>query len=213
MNIHELFRWVGWNAFLAIIPVVLAYMIAGYLRQGNKQPRWLAFLVVALLGLCWLAFLPNTCYLLSEWRHFFEPRQFMALYARWKSLGDKEAVALLFLSTLFYFCYSTFGALTFALAIRPLARLAKSKSNFTILLGIPLFLLVSLGAYLGLIRRLNSWDLVTHPGKVWLDIHGALVQRWDLFFILAFAGFFWLVYLVTDIWVDGFVARWKQVVK
>ncbi len=44
----------------------------------------------------------------------------------WREARDKEAILSIFAHTLFYFCYSAFGMLAFALAIRPVARLART---------------------------------------------------------------------------------------
>lgn len=211
MRLVRFISEVGWNMLLAVIPVVLAYLICWMLNRSKQQRRVWTRLFTGLLAVCWLAFLPNSCYLLSEWRHFLPTGTFIDLYLNWKEAGSKEAILWLFADTLFYFCYTTFGMLTFTLAIRPMARLAKSRGYPTTLLAVPLFLLVSLGVFLGLMKRLNSWDLVTDPGVVWNKVVVILHRPWDLGFIAAFAAFLWLAFLVTDIWIDGFRLRWKQI--
>ena len=71
----------------------------------------------------------------------------------------------------------------------------------------PFFLLTSLGVYLGLIVRLNSWDIVTRPGRV-LDIAvRAVLNPLLLETILVFAFLLWLLYETVDIWVDGLMDR------
>lgn len=205
----SIFRWVGWNSLLAIIPVALAYLIAWLTRRPGKHAG-ARNLLLAFLGLCWLAFLPNTCYLLSEWRHFLPSGHFFDLYFSWKEEGNKEAIIRLMLITLFFYCYSTFGMLTFALAIRPLVRVVRSKGLPAWLFGIPLFLLVSLGMYLGLMKRLNSWNLLNRPALVWSKVAVLTHNAWDVWFITAFAAFLWLAFLVTDIWIDGFLLRVKK---
>jgi uncharacterized membrane protein len=76
--------------------------------------------------------------------------------------------------------------------------------------GIPFFPLVSLGVYLGLIQRFNSWDLLHRPGIIWTRSLQALARP-DLFiFILAFGAFLWLAYYLLDIWVDGAKMRWSR---
>jgi len=195
---------------LAVIPVILAYLICWMVTRPNKRRPWATRLCIALLAAAWLAFLPNTCYLLSEWRHFLPTGTFIELYLDWKEAGSKEAILKLFAHVLFYYCYSTFGILTFTAAIRPLARMAKSRHYPTELLAVPLFFLVSTGVFLGLMKRLNSWDLVTNPHVVWGKIVVLLHRPWDLGFIAAFAVILWLVYLITDIWIDGFMLHWKK---
>ena len=59
---------VAWNLFLAVIPVALAFAIARGARRDMREAgriRWGLWLP---LGVVWLAFLPNSCYLLTEWR-------------------------------------------------------------------------------------------------------------------------------------------------
>lgn len=209
---NGLITWVGWNTFLAVIPVILAYAIAGIAYQANKRNHVLINGLLVILVLVWLVFLPNTCYLLTEWRHFLAKVEYQELYTHWYRNGDHDAVIQLMMHTLFYLCYSTLGMLTFALAIRPLARLARSKGLWPWLLAIPLFILVSTGVYLGLIERLNSWYIITQPEAVWQTLAAIPARPWLTSLIIAFAGFLWLAYLAMDIWIDGFLVRWKQVV-
>src|ERR1051325_7098363 len=76
---------VYWNLFLAIIPVPLGYLTAWALsKRGEKRnlPVWLAFPI----ALAWLVFLPNICYLLTEWRHLL----FDAPWAGLRDRGDSD---------------------------------------------------------------------------------------------------------------------------
>ncbi len=176
MPLIDLLTHAGWNVLLAIIPIVLAYLIAGLVRRPKKQGRSFVTVLIALLVFAWLSFLPNTCYLLSEWRHFLPTDNFYNLAMSWREARDKEAILSIFAHTLFYFCYSAFGMLAFALAIRPVARLARTMGLNRWLLALPMFLLVSAGVFLGLMRRLNSWDVVTGPARVWHAINADRTQ-------------------------------------
>ena len=61
---------VVWNFFLALIPVVLAFVIYYGVQRDKRRDDpahkvfWLGLMFI------WLVFLPNTCYLVTEWRHF-----------------------------------------------------------------------------------------------------------------------------------------------
>lgn len=205
----DLLIWVGWNVFLAIVPVALGYWIYDLARPWhNRQSAWRKVAVVA-IGLVWLAFLPNTCYLLTEWRHFLDTLGYTALSYRWKT--DSGALVDLMMHTLFYLCYSGVGMLTFTLAIRPIARLFKDAGVKLWAWGLPLFLLNSLGVYLGLVLRFNSWDMITRLNTVWPAVMEISRRPVLASFVLAFAAFLWVVYFVVDIWVDGFVARWREI--
>lgn len=200
----------SWDVFLALIPVVLGYSIYGI---AKSRPRGLARnLIIALLGLAWIAFLPNTCYLLTEWRHFFLTLDAGNLFLR--SRTNRDLAVVLMAYTAFYFCFSGVGMLAFVLAIRPIARLAKKTGYSLFILGMPLFLMLSIGVYLGLILRYNSWDLITNPDLVLSSIISLADRPVLSAFIFAFGGFLWLAYLAIDIWVDGIKSRLcnKQVV-
>ena len=198
--------WVAWNAFLALIPVGLAQVI---LRAGCRDDRRTVS-KAALWMICaaWLVFLPNTCYLLTEWRHFLLTLDQSDLYLR--SRMDSWMTLRLMAYTAFYFGYSAFGMLTFALAIRPVARVVREMGARIWVCAIPLFGMLSLGVYLGLIQRYNSWDLLTRPGAVWSATAEVVHHPLLTMFIVGFAGFLWLAYTAIDIWVDGFLGRWNR---
>lgn len=202
---NELLKWVVWNTFLALIPVASGWAIYALYRRPGRTTAVRSLMV--LLAAVWFAFMPNTCYLLTEWRHFLEVIGYTDLYA--KIYISKTAAVRLMLYTLFYIFYSGIGLLTFALAIRPVVWLMKERRLTPWLWAIPFFLLMSLGVYLGLILRLNSWDIFVRPEFVWASIVNTLANPGLMSIVAAFAGFLWLVYLVMDIWIDGLVCRWQ----
>jgi uncharacterized membrane protein len=199
----DLLPGVIWNLFLAVIPVVLGYGLAWSL--GGRGKRRLPKLVCGLLALVWLAFLPNTCYLLTEWRHLlFDPR--------WEGLLDRaheDRLAMLITAkwALFFLAYSGTGLLLFTLAIRPVERGVRSTGRNPIVYAPFLFFLVSLGVYLGLIVRLNSWDLWNRPLFVGKTAVQALLSPTLLISILIFAVLLWIIYEAVDLWVDGVATR------
>lgn len=198
---------VTWNAMLALIPVVLAYIILWTASRGKSS--FVRNLVVAVLSIVWFVFLPNTCYLLTEWRHFLGVLDANDLFLR--SQADRWVFIELSLWWLFYFLYSGFGMLTFALAIRPMEHLAVTRGAATWFWAVPFFVALSLGVYLGLVLRFNSWDLVSNPRPIWqaiVDIGGRPVLG---AFILTFGLFLWVAYEAVDVWVDGLADRWSRV--
>ena len=193
------------NTSLALIPVALAYaMLWVYRLKINKVVR---NSILITLGLAWLAFLPNTCYLLTEWRHFFftVDQQNLVL----QSSVSKTAFAEFLAMSMFYLAYSGFGIISFALSIRPVERIARSAGATTWFWALPFFVALSLGVYLGLILRFNSWDIVQKPVDIWARI-AELGGRPVLgLFIIAFGLFLWALYESVDIWVDGLSERWS----
>ena len=67
--------------------------------------------------------------------------------------------------------------------------------------------MTSLGVYLGLIERLNSWNVVNRPQQVWREALYALRSHTLLFSIMVFAALLWALYKAVDIWVDGVAER------
>jgi len=205
MRLTGIWLWVIWNSFLALVPVALAQVIC---RAATVPKKGTALKVsLVLLTLTWLAFLPNTCYLFTEWRHFLARLDASDLYLR--SQQSSGLILRLMIETAAYACYAGFGMLTFVLAIRPIERLARKRFVEVWPLAIPLFILLSVGVYLGLILRFNSWELLTRPMDIGRSV-AALAYRPTLsLLIIAFAGFLWLAYIAIDIWIDGFLVRWR----
>jgi uncharacterized membrane protein len=195
------------NLLLAVIPVVLGYALATLLGRRFAQPA-VKLLVCLPLAVAWLVFLPNACYLLTEWRHLlFDPTWAGLLDAgRWDRIAMLRTAkwALLFLG------YSGVGVLLFVLAIRPMERWWRGLGRHPMAAAPFLFFLTSLGVYLGLIVRLNSWDLVRKPRHVWLSAIEALTNSTLLLSIVVFALLLWALYEAVDIWVDGASERLQR---
>lgn len=199
-----MFRGVVWNVMLAVVPVVQAYALAWLL--GLKSKNRLLTLVIGLpLAVGWLVFLPNTCYLLTEWRHLLFDPQWADLLDR--AHMDRTAMLRTAKWALLFLAYSGTGVLLFTLAIRPMERWLRSVKKPFYLFAPVLFFLTSLGVYLGLIERLNSWDIIRRPQEVLSSAKTALMSPPLLFSIVVFALLLWALYEAVDIWVDGIAQR------
>lgn len=198
-----------WNLFLAVVPVVLAFVIARGVRRERENTGAVQWLLWGPLAVIWLVFLPNSCYLLTEWRHYFETLTQSQLYSQAHHSGDGRTD--FFLVTAFYLVYSGAGLLAFFLAVWPLDRLTRPRlGRLGAALRPVIFPLCALGVYLGLMRgRFNSWDLVS--GTRVADLLATAVQVFQrpLLFasILLFGALLWLFYAVFDIWMDGVAWR------
>ena len=198
-----------WNLFLALVPVLLASAIArgarGDLRHLGRV-RWWLWVPLALV---WLVFLPNSCYLLTEWRHYLETVTQSPIYQEAHLSGEGRLDFLVV--TVFYLFYSGAGLLAFFLAVWPLDRLTRRRLGWGGALLRPLiFPLCALGVYLGLMSgRFNSWDLL-HPARLhqlW-GMLGQILQRPFLLGMIAlFGAALWLFYVLFDIWMDGLAWR------
>ncbi len=200
---------VVWNLFLALIPVALAFVIARGARgemRATGRIRWQVWLPLAFV---WLVFLPNSCYLLTEWRHYLDTLTGSPLFAEAHHSGGQRLD--FFLITAFYLLYSGAGLLAFFLAVWPLDRLTRRRLGpMGAGLRVLIFPLCALGVYLGLMRgRFNSWDLV-HPHRledVLETTTQALHRPFLLGLILTFGLVLWLFYALFDIWMDGLAWR------
>jgi uncharacterized membrane protein len=205
---HVPFGNVGWNLFLAAIPAVLGYLISwGLGAKGRRRvlPAWIA----APLALVWLVFLPNTCYLLSEWRHLLIDERWMGVVSAAQT-NDPYAMYSLARGSLFFLAYSGLGVMLFVLAVRPIERWLRSVGISMIAVAPFLFWLTSLGVYMGLIVRLNSWDLLNRPAHV-IDVAANAVTNTTLLgSITVFAILLWALYEAVDLWVDGLTDRLRQ---
>lgn len=196
---------VVWNIFLASIPVALAY--ASVSLDVCRARRPIAVVPLVLVVAAWVAFLPNTCYLLTEWRHYLSGLDSQDLYL--KANRDPNYMIGLMRATVFFFCYGGIGMLAFVLALRPMHNLLKRYVSRTWIVAAPLFVALSLGVYLGLELRYNSWDLLRTPGLIWDDVTRLLDRPRLSTFILLFGGFLWMSYFALDVWIDGLTARWR----
>lgn len=195
-----------WNLFLAALPVFFAGLLTLAFEHYRKQGKRLPASVWVPLGLCWLAFLPNTCYLLTEWRHFL----FQGLPYAFREFEGRETTSFIAKDGLFFLIYSLAGCLSFGLSIRPIERIIRKSGGNPVPWAVPLFFLTSLGVYLGLVIRLNSWHIVTKPGHV---LHVTLqtlsdgqLVRW----ITLFAFLLFLLYEIIDIFLDGVLVRLRR---
>lgn len=200
---------VTFNLFLALIPVVLAFTVAHGVRRDLRttgEVRWPLWLPLAF---AWLFFLPNACYLLTEWRHYLETLTHSPLYAQAHETRDGKVD--FFITTGFYLCYSGAGLLAFFLAVWPLDRLTRRRLGWagTVLRPV-LFPLCALGVYLGLMQgRFNTWDLLyAHRLKALLETTGQVFHSpFLLGLILLFGSILGLLYWAFDIWMDGIAWR------
>lgn len=197
---------VAWDMFLAVIPVILAYAMLWLSRWRSK--RLLRNILITLVALAWLDFLPNTCYLLTEWRHFFSVLDAQNLFLR--AQADKTAFLQLCTLSAFYFLFSGFGVMTFALAVRPVERLAARKGATIWFWGVPFFTAMSVGVYLGLVLRFNSWEPLLIPQRIWQALVELGGRPALLAFIVVFGVFLWLLYEAADVWIDGLAERWSK---
>lgn len=167
-----------WNLFLAVVPWLAA---VGLERWVARRSAGLSCLVAALLGGVWLLFLPNAPYLITDLVHL-RARPPVPLWYDVLMLGSAALTGLLA------------GAFSLRRVQRAVAASLGSIAGYaTVLVALPA---AGFGIYLGRFARLNSWDLVLHPGTVLAEIAAAGSPRAAVS-TLATAALFAVAYLAV----------------
>lgn len=142
---HELtFAALGWNLFLAWLPLVLALMMAGlHHGRGRGVFQWV-------YGVPWLLLLPNAPYLVTDLVHL-RPRTGVPLWF--------DAVLLM--------TFAVVGVWLDCAALLPVHRAVSARWGAVAgwLFALVVLALSVVGVYLGRVHRFNSWD-VLEPGSL-----------------------------------------------
>ena len=165
-DLHYLF--LVWNLFLAIIPLIFAYLL-----REKKDVLLKPVLFLGFMG--WLLFLPNAPYILTDFIHLnYSPKNWFAF--------DLVMILSFALSGLFS------GLLS--IKIMQEAFLHNIDPKIKHFAQSLLFMLCAYGVYLGRFWRYNSWHIVTHPTTLLKNCMATLAhpaQYWQLWiFTLAF---------------------------
>lgn len=142
-----LFFVLGWNLFLAWVPLGLALCLERASRPGVRLGLFAA----------WLAFFPNAPYLVTDFIHLHHRAPVPLWY-------DVAFFATLALAGLFV------GLASLEVVHRVLRRHTSSRVSWGVLLIISA--LSGYAIYLGRFLRWNSWDLLTRP----LGVLGSLAS-------------------------------------
>jgi uncharacterized membrane protein len=179
-------RFLVWNLFLAWIPVTFAAGFAVAHRRAWLLP----------LGVGWLAFLPNSPYLVTDLVHLAETGE------RWRHVLQYGFAA---------WTGIMLGVVSMRLIHERIEREWGAVVGWaTVIVSVGL---CSVGVVIGRFQRWNSWDLVTRPHSVvaetldWVRSPFAYVQSTGV--ALAVAAFFGLAYLT--IWsLGGLAVAWSK---
>ncbi len=171
--------WMSWNAFLATVGVALAY---AFLHASSRRTK----LLIAPL---WLAFVPNTIYILTDIIHLFEQWQYVEGAGRLILLGQ-------------YLVFIPFGFVTFYLSlrffeqgIRPIYRRLSLPAILSIEAVIMIInFMIAFGVTMGRIQRTNSWELVTNLEGVLHDVTRTLYSSHLLVYTMVSGILFNMLY-------------------
>jgi uncharacterized membrane protein len=180
---------VFWNLTLIIFTYYLFFALLAIIKHSKKTWRQILFWPVFLV---WYFFLPNTLYLVTDIRHLLDycPRNSyldICLNGTW----------MIF----FFFIYALIGWLTFYHLMEQMYQLLKTsyhKLAATIFRHASL-IIMPLAVLLGLLNRLNSWQVFTAPKMVLGNIatyfsQWHYTQTWIIMIIIVY-----LMYYATQL--------------
>lgn len=148
-----------WNILLAMVPVILAF----WLVQRIKSRGWLKPPQI-ILSAVWLAFLPNSFYMMTDFIHLRQTYEASILY-------DITMLSSFMINGLIL------GFISLLLVHKELVkRLTAVQSSLSI--G-AIILISSFAIYLGRFTRWNSWDVVLQPAGLLFDVSDRFVNPGD----------------------------------
>jgi uncharacterized membrane protein len=182
--LHDNARWMGWNLFLALVPLALSVLLFRQTRMG-ATPLTLPPIALHLRHRSWLwwmgviafiAFLPNAPYILTDVIHFIDSVQ---------DFGSEVWVITLVLIPL-YVLFVFAGFESYVLSLINLGYYLNERGLGRYVLGVELVVhfLSAIGIYLGRFLRYNSWDLVTRLDEIALTVVEDLVGKGPLLAIV-----------------------------
>ncbi|MGI0134811.1 MAG: DUF1361 domain-containing protein [Candidatus Micrarchaeaceae archaeon] len=143
--------YMAWNLFLAWVPFLLALGLLRYIRK-HAWSEWLPML----LTVVWLAFLPNSFYMVSDFIHLAE-------------ITDPSQ--LLFSAVMFTAFIVTGVALGVSSLYLVHRALKKRLSPYASAVLVAATILVcSIAIYIGRDLRWNTWDLLVDPAGMLFDM-------------------------------------------
>lgn len=139
--------WMPYNLCLGAISVVAGWLAVKHLNF------WLRMI----FGFIWFIFIPNTLYMLIDITHLVE--QFNASGVEIKSLLLFQYGLLIFLAVVFFVC-----------SLYPfeevLVKIFGRRKDFILPILIVVNFVIGFGVAMGVIERVNSWEVVTNTTKV-----------------------------------------------
>jgi uncharacterized membrane protein len=182
-----------WNYFLAIIPFVVSIIIQKYFNAPWKRLKGTQKGVFVAAMLFWIGMFPNIPYLFTEIRHLSD----ICIPMQEQLACHEHPVFILFL-----FVFGAFGLFLFYDSLSRITSVLQVVTDSKKALLFPLVYLpiTALGILLGLIDRLNSWDIIFHLDAVFMAAFAyistgkvVILAAYSLFLIGMYYGLhYWL---------------------
>jgi uncharacterized membrane protein len=182
----------AWNLFLAWLPMLSALVAYNLHRRG----RGWTWLVIAPCVIFWLVFFPNAPYILTDMLHLQFPQYRVPV---WYDL---------ILLVAFSWTGAFLGLVSLYLMQGIVRRSAGRVTSWLFTLAV--LALAGFGVYLGRFPRWNSWDVLTNPTVLLLDIWGrvsnplANTRAWvfSALFSLCLVAMYLMLVAVMDFHLD-----------
>lgn len=178
---HRFLMFLGWNLFLAWVPLIALYLVA-YFQQKRKRVISVVFWII------WLFFYPNAPYLLTDVIHVPDN------WAIWSNTAITIDILAWYNIVLLLLSVWVGILLTFH-ALYPVHQWVVNKLGQFIgfMFSVLLSLISGYGVYLGRFERFNSWDILHRPMIIY-DTIKASMNLTTLSFVLLFGGLIFVIY-------------------
>ena len=172
------FLFLCWNLFLAIIPYVISRYT--WLHAHRIKSRFL----LGFIFFAWLLFIPNSFDIITDLFH----------------LGN-FAHAPLWFDLLVIFSFAWNGLILGILSVRQMEKVFHETFGTTheLIFLYPVMWLNALGVYIGRFMRFNSWDIITSPFRLLLDVVDLLIHpaanKSAMGMVMTYSIFMTIIYL------------------
>ena len=154
-----------WNLFLAWLPLLLSYRLQEVLIR-KAWSSWEGLL----LTVAWIAFLPNSFYMVSDFIHLAELS------------GDQLLWGAVVFSS-FVFTSLLLGVASLYMVHKELLKRLYPRTAGTIVAG--LLVLASAAIYAGRDLRWNSWDVILNPFGLLFDVSERVIHPGEYLQVLS----------------------------
>jgi len=139
-----------WNLFLAFVPLLITQGMMQHISWIENKVKFVAAFAV------WLLFIPNSFYIITDLFH----------------LRSMEIMPLWFdLALIFSFAWN--GLLLGILSVRQMEKMVRLQVPLAndLIFIYPIMWLNAFGIYLGRYLRFNTWDVLSNPFQLAIDIY------------------------------------------
>ncbi|APO47248.1 hypothetical protein BS614_26490 [Paenibacillus xylanexedens] len=158
----NMYRFLSWDMFLAWVPFIISSCIR-YIF--NKKLTTTSMICMGLMCGVWLFFLPNAAYLFTEILHSFRYFDAQGEVRFWVNIDFWYGLTLTFAVAIIGLLLSTCSIIQ----IHGMLNKLINKYISMMVVGV-ILLLSSIGVYIGRFNRWNSWDVLSRPGKIFVDL-------------------------------------------